>query len=113
MELEKRTMGSVDTSRTALAALAFAREVGKESSPGCAIWFGNSGTVNRMEPEGFKRVDDNKEQAQANEAGLIRVLDQSDAYSAEVTRLRTEMASLEESYRNSASFRAEEDKAKQ
>ena len=55
MELEKRTMGSVDTSRTALAALAFAREVGKESSPGCAIWFGNSGTVNRMEPEGFKR----------------------------------------------------------
>jgi hypothetical protein len=38
-----------------LAALAFAREVGKESSPGCAIWFGNSGTVNRMEPEGFKR----------------------------------------------------------
>lgn len=58
-------------------------------------------------------VDDNKEQAQANEAGLIRVLDQSDAYSAEVTRLRTEMASLEESYRNSASFRAEEDKAKQ
>jgi len=57
-------------------------------------------------------VDDNKEQAQANEAGLIRVLDQSDAYSAEVTRLRTEMASLEESYRNSASFRAEEDKAK-
>ncbi len=58
-------------------------------------------------------VDVNKEQAQANEAGLIRVLDQSDAYSAEVTRLRTEMASLEESYRNSASFRAEEDKAKQ
>lgn len=57
-------------------------------------------------------VDDNKEQAQANEAGLIRVLDQSDAYSAEVTRFRTEMASLEESYRNSASFRAEEDKAK-
>ena len=39
MELEKRTMGSVDTSRTALAALAFAREVGKESSPGCApVW---------------------------------------------------------------------------
>jgi|LauGreDrversion4_2_1035121.scaffolds.fasta_scaffold173165_1 hypothetical protein len=58
-------------------------------------------------------VTANKEQAKAHEAGLTRVLDQSDAHSAEVTRLRTELASLEKSYRNSASSSSEEDKAKE
>jgi chromosome segregation ATPase len=58
-------------------------------------------------------VTANKEQAKAHEAGLTRVLDQSDAHSAEVTRLRTELASLEESYRNSASSSSEEDKVKE
>jgi chromosome segregation ATPase len=52
-------------------------------------------------------VTANKEQAKAHEAGLTRVLDQSDAHSAEVTRLRTELASLEKSYRNSASSSSE------
>ena len=36
MGLEKRTMGSVDASRTTEIALVSVREVGKESSPGCA-----------------------------------------------------------------------------
>ena len=46
MELEKRTVGSVDASRTAQAALAFARGAEKESSLGC--------TTRCVKPEGFK-----------------------------------------------------------
>ena len=52
MELEKRTMGSMGTSMTTEGALSSVREVGKESSPGCAA--SSSGT--NAEPEGFKRV---------------------------------------------------------
>ena len=48
MGLEKRTVGSMGIlSRTVEVALASTREVGKESSPGCAAW--------SAEPEGFKR----------------------------------------------------------
>ena len=47
MELEERTVGSMGTSMTTEGALLSVREVGKESSPGCAAW--------SAEPEGFKR----------------------------------------------------------
>ena len=49
-ELEKRTVGSVDASRTTQIALVCAREAGKESSPGCAARSGRD----QAEPEGFK-----------------------------------------------------------
>ena len=59
-----------------------------------------------------KQLDTAKrEQAKAHEAGLVRVLDQTDAYSSEVTRLRSELASLEEIHRNSARSSSEQDKA--
>ena len=48
---EKRTVGSVDTSRTFEVALAEEREVEKESSPGCATRSG----WDRLEPGGLKR----------------------------------------------------------
>ena len=51
MGLEKRTVGSMGTSMTTEGALSSVREVGKESSPGCAA--SSSGT--NAEPEGFKR----------------------------------------------------------
>lgn len=54
-----------------------------------------------------------REQAKAHEAGLVRVLDQTDAYSSEVTRLRSELASLEEIHRNSARSSSEQDKARE
>ena len=49
-ELEKRTVGSVDASRTTQIARVCAREAGKESSPGCAARSGRD----QAEPEGFK-----------------------------------------------------------
>ena len=52
MELEKRTVGSMGTSMTTEDALSSVREVGKESSPGCAA----SSSGSNAEPEGFKRI---------------------------------------------------------
>ena len=51
MGLEKRTVGSMGTSMTTEDALSSVREVGKESSPGCAA----SSSGSNAEPEGFKR----------------------------------------------------------
>ena len=57
--------------------------------------------------------DLNRQQAEAQKAGLLRALDRGDTYSAEVIRLRSQLAVLEENYQKSESSGAEESKTKE